>query len=90
MGCPLVATDVRGCRQVVDDGVTGYLVPVRDAPALANAVAVLAADGGARRRMGVAARAKARREFDEQRVIDLTLAVYERLLATRRREVAAA
>ena len=40
--------------------------------------------------MGAAARVKARREFDQQRVIDLTLSVYERLLGTRRPEVAAA
>lgn len=82
MGCPVVATDVRGCRQVVDDGVTGVLVPVRDAPALAAAIAALAADPARRRRMGAEARDKARRDFDQQRVIDLTLGVYERLLPT--------
>jgi glycosyltransferase involved in cell wall biosynthesis len=79
MGCPVVATDVRGCRQVVDDGVTGALVPVRDAAALASAVESLAADPKRRRRMGAAASDKARREFDQQRVIDLTLDVYARL-----------
>jgi glycosyltransferase involved in cell wall biosynthesis len=80
MGCPVVATDVRGCRQVVDDGITGLLVPVRDAAALAAAVGQLAADEPRRRRMGEAGRAKARRDFDQQRVIDITLAVYDRLL----------
>jgi glycosyltransferase involved in cell wall biosynthesis len=90
MGCPLIVTDVRGCRQVVDDGVTGSLVPVRDAAAIAEAVTALARDRDTRLRMGAAARVKARREFDQQRVIDLTLSVYERLLGTRRPEVAAA
>ncbi len=38
MGLPVIATDIRGCRQVVDDGVNGLLVPVRDPSALAGAV----------------------------------------------------
>jgi len=80
MGLPIVATDIRGCRQVVDDGVTGRLVPVRDAGALARAVRELAADPALRGRMGDAGREKALREFDQQRVIDITLGVYEELL----------
>lgn len=84
MGLPIVATDIRGCRQVVDHDVTGLLVPVRDPAVLAAAVARLAGDEEARRRMGSAAAAKARREFDQRRVIDITLATYERLLARRR------
>ena len=55
----IVATDIRGCRQVVDDGVTGRLVPRRDAHALADAIDALAADRGLRTRMGAAALAKA-------------------------------
>jgi glycosyltransferase involved in cell wall biosynthesis len=82
MGLPIVATDIRGCRQVVEHGVTGLLVPLGDAGALADAVARLAADGQERRRMGRAARAKAKAEFDQQRVIDTTLAVYARLRAS--------
>jgi glycosyltransferase involved in cell wall biosynthesis len=80
MGLPVVATDVRGCRQVVDDGVTGLLVPVRDAPALAAAVRALAAAPGLRSDMSGSARAKARRQFDQAHVIDTTLSVYSRLL----------
>jgi glycosyltransferase involved in cell wall biosynthesis len=80
MGLPVVATDVRGCRQVVDDGTTGLLVPVRDAPALAAAIRTLAASPDVRSRMSAAALAKARREFDQARVIDLTLSTYSRLL----------
>ena len=70
-------------RQVVDDGRTGRLVPVRDIDALADAIGALATDAGLRRSLGEAARVKARREFDQQRVIDTTLAVYEGLLARR-------
>lgn len=83
MGLPIVATDIRGCREVVDDGVTGTLVPVGDAPALAQAIAQLAGDAARRHQMGEAARKRAEAEFDQQRVIDLTLGVYDRLLAGR-------
>lgn len=80
MGLAIVATNVRGCRQVVDDGVNGRLVPVKDARALGGAIAELVADPSMRAAMGRAGRDKARREFDQQQVIDLTLSTYERLL----------
>jgi glycosyltransferase involved in cell wall biosynthesis len=80
MGVPVVATDIRGCRQVVDDGVTGMLVPVRDSGALAAAIEQLAREPETRARMGAAARRKAQRDFDQQQVIDTTLDVYEQLL----------
>jgi glycosyltransferase involved in cell wall biosynthesis len=80
MGLPIVATDVRGCRQVVEPGVTGLLVPPRDPRALADAIAELAVDPERRCRMGAAGRQKAIREFDQQRCIDVTLSTYRRLL----------
>jgi len=79
MGLPVIATDIRGCRQVVDDGVTGVLVPVRDPAALALAVERLADDEGVRLTMGAAARAKAVAEFDQDLVIRRTLEAYGRL-----------
>lgn len=85
MGVPAIVTDIRGCRQVVDDGVTGLMVPVRDPAALAGAIVRLAADEPLRRRMGAAARAKSGRDFDDRRVIETTLAVYEQLLGPPRR-----
>jgi glycosyltransferase involved in cell wall biosynthesis len=84
MGLPVIATNIRGCRQVVDDGRTGRLVPARDADALARAIEELAGDAELRRRLGAAGLAKARREFDQQRVIDTTLRVYDELLARHR------
>jgi glycosyltransferase involved in cell wall biosynthesis len=81
MGLPAIVTDIRGCRQVVDQDVTGLRVPARDAGALEAAVVALAQDPERRRAMGAAARAKARSEFDVQRSIDITLATYRRLLA---------
>jgi glycosyltransferase involved in cell wall biosynthesis len=80
MGLPVVATDIRGCRQVVDHGRTGLLVPVRDAEALAGAVASLAERHELREAMGRAAIAKAREEFDQRRCIERTLDVYRRQL----------
>jgi glycosyltransferase involved in cell wall biosynthesis len=84
-GLPVIATDVRGCRQAVDDGVTGLLVPVRDAGALAGAIEKLAGDPDQRRAMGRAGRGKAEAEFDDRRVVETTMAVYERLLERRHR-----
>jgi ribosomal protein S18 acetylase RimI-like enzyme len=81
MGLPIVATDIRGCRQVVADGETGVLVPPRDPVALTAAIRGLVDDPARRRAMGRAARARAVRHFDQQRQIDLSLEVYERLLA---------
>ena len=78
-GLPVVATDIRGCRQVVDHGTTGILVPPRDAGALAAAVADLVADAGRRSVLGAAGRAKAEAEFDQADVIAAVLATYARL-----------
>ena len=77
MGLPIVATNIRGCRQVVDHGSTGLLVEPHDARQLADALQRLTENEGERAGMALAARAKARAEFDHQRCIDLTLDVYE-------------
>lgn len=84
MGLPLVATDVRGCREVVDHGQTGLLVPPRDPASLAAAIARLASDPSLRRSMGECSSDKAWHEFDQKHVIDITLATYEQLLAQKR------
>lgn len=77
---PLVTTDVPGCREVVTDGVDGLLVPVRNADALADAIARLHDDPVLAARLGQAARTKALAEFDETIVIARTIAVYRELL----------
>lgn len=81
MGLPVVATDVRGCRQVVADGVTGRLVAARSADALAAAIANLVEHAELRAQMGAAARQRALSDFDQQQVIDHTLRTYADLLA---------
>jgi len=80
MGLPVVATDIRGCRQVVDDGVNGHLVRPRDSFALAEALADLASNEYLRTKMGAAGREKAASDFDQRRCIDITLGVYDELL----------
>jgi glycosyltransferase involved in cell wall biosynthesis len=80
MELPIVATDIRGCRQVVEHGATGLLVPLRDPTALSHAVAWLAGEPELRSMMGRRGGDKARREFDQRRIIATTLALYEELL----------
>ena len=82
MGLPVVATDIRGCRQTVEDGVNGFLVPLRDARALGERLLELLGDEAMRRRFGAAGRAKAEREFDEQAVFRRIVAAYERMRPT--------
>ncbi|MGH9236139.1 MAG: glycosyltransferase [Acidimicrobiales bacterium] len=83
-GLPVIATDVRGCRQVVDHDVTGLLVPVRDAAALTAAITALGDDPERRRRMGGAAVERARASFDERRVVDIVLDTYRRVAGRKR------
>ena len=80
MGLPCVVTDVRGCRQTVDDGVTGFVVPVRSPELLAEAIYKLVESEPLRRSLGAGARKKAVAEFDERTVITRILAAYDRLL----------
>jgi glycosyltransferase involved in cell wall biosynthesis len=75
-GLPIVATDIRGCRQVVDDGVTGLLCRVGDADSLRATLSRLIDDPDLRRSMGAAARRKAVADFDERRVVSRVLECY--------------
>jgi glycosyltransferase involved in cell wall biosynthesis len=79
MGLPVVATDIRGCRQVVDHGCNGLLVPVRDATALAAALRALGDDPERRGAMGATARAIAEERFDEREVVRRVMDTYRRV-----------
>ena len=78
-GLPIVTTNVPGCREVVADGVNGFLVPVRDSAALAKAIGKILEDPALAARMGSAGRAKALSEFDERLVFEKTVDVYREL-----------
>jgi glycosyltransferase involved in cell wall biosynthesis len=75
-GLPIVTTDAPGCREVVTDGVTGLLVPVRDADALAAALKKLIDNADLRRCMGEGLRLRAENEFSQDKIIAQTLSVY--------------
>jgi glycosyltransferase involved in cell wall biosynthesis len=67
----LIAADSPGSRDIVDDGVNGFLCRPRDAEDLATKMrAMLSLDAVSRTRMGEAGREKVCREFDERIVID--------------------
>lgn len=70
----VVTNDVPGCRQCVEDGVTGLLVPRGDVAALAAAMLDLTQDPARATRMGQAARALAEHRFDARTVAEQTLA----------------
>jgi len=71
-----VATGVGGLRDLVVDGETGIVVPVRDSAALRGALQHLLADRKLRRRLGSAGRERARQQFSWDAVTDATLAAY--------------
>ncbi|MGN6112256.1 MAG: glycosyltransferase family 4 protein [Luteimonas sp.] len=75
-GLALISTDMPGCRDAVIHGHTGILIPPRDAEALAVAIASLDDDRARAHSMGVAARERARLEFDERMVNARTIEVY--------------
>lgn len=67
---PIVATDRAGCRETVDDGVSGYVIPIKDAQALTDAVErFLALSWEQKRDMGRAGREKMERQFDRKLVV---------------------
>jgi glycosyltransferase involved in cell wall biosynthesis len=79
-GRPVVTTDHPGCRDAVEPGVTGVLVPVRNAQALAIAIQDLLDDPDKCAAMGRAGRDLAERAFDVKQVVDAHLQIYEELM----------
>lgn len=76
MARPLIAADVPGCREVVEDGVNGYLCAARDARSLAEAMRRLGElPASERRSMGEAARRKVQAGFSEELVVRAYLEV---------------
>ena len=79
-GRACVTTDVPGCRSVVEDGVTGLVVPARDADRLAAALGRLLEDAPLRHRMAENGRRLAVERFSKDIVTQQIFAVYESLL----------
>lgn len=81
VGRPIVTTNSIGCKDVVDDGVNGFLIPIKDSQALAEKLRILIEDGDLRERMGKASRAKAEQEFSLENVVKKHLEIYNKLLS---------
>ena len=79
-GRPIIATNVPGCREVVRDGVEGFLVPRGDVGGAVERLVRLAADPGLRVRLGAAAHRRFKERFTEDAVKAAVEAVYRQLL----------
>lgn len=79
-GRAVITTDVPGCRDAITPGVTGILVPAKDAKSLAAAVSTLCENDQLRKQLGAAGRKLAEEEFDIKSVINVHLSIYEELL----------
>jgi len=81
MGKPIITTDAPGCREVVEDGKNGFLVPVKDVEALTNAmIKFIELTEEERQEMGHYSREKAIREFDEKIIVKKYIEVIEEVL----------
>jgi glycosyltransferase involved in cell wall biosynthesis len=78
-GCAIVTTDIAGCREVVRDGVTGWLVPIRDAAALATALREAIERPELRQQYGASVRELVAAVFSMDSVITDTVAIYREL-----------
>jgi len=76
VGRPIVTTRSIGCKDVVDDGVNGFLIPVKESKPLAEKLSILFEDKELRVRMGKASREKAEREFSIEQVVKKHLEIY--------------
>lgn len=81
-GRPAITTDTIGCREVIEDGVSGFVVPLCDAEAIADALEKLVSDPALRRRMGSAARERTERMFADTIIADKTMEFYHQALAS--------
>ena len=69
MGKPVIATNSEHCRGTVEEGKNGFLVPIRDSRALADAIDAVVSDDTLREKLGSYSREKAVRDFDERLIV---------------------
>jgi glycosyltransferase involved in cell wall biosynthesis len=80
-GVAAITTNLPGCREAVEAGITGVLVPPRDPARLCAEIGALVSDIGRLHSMGRAARRLAEERFDIRRITDAQLALYDELIA---------
>ena len=83
LGLPVIASAVGGIRDVVEDGVSGLLVPPGDPVRLSDAIALLRDDRDLALRLGDAGRERVRSAFSADGMVDQHISVYRELLAAR-------
>ena len=76
---PIVTTDTVGCRDVVQDGVNGFLVPIKNSKALASAILKLIKDKNLRARMGKESYKLALSKFSSRIIISQTMDIYNEM-----------
>ena len=79
-GRAVITTDVPGCRDAIEDGLTGFLVPVRNSEALAEKIRILLNNPLLCRKMGKAGRSRAEEVFDINKVVAKHIEIYAELL----------
>lgn len=77
IGRPIITTDVPGCREVVQDGVTGILVPLKDVTALKEAILLMIENAPLRQQYGDAGRKRVEQKFSDTFIHAQTLRIYE-------------
>ena len=80
MAKPIVATNAPGCKEVVENGKNGFLVPVKDYKSLAEKIEILIKDKNLREKFGRYSRIKAVNEFDIKKVVKAYLKIYDEVL----------
>ncbi len=78
-GLPLVATDIAGCKTVVQEGENGFIVPLQDTDALTTALVRLAEDKELRLRFGSASRRLVEERFSEEQITSQYVDVYRQM-----------
>ncbi|MBN1353998.1 MAG: glycosyltransferase family 4 protein [Candidatus Omnitrophica bacterium] len=79
-GKPMIVTNSGGMPEVIQDGINGYVVPIRDYEALANKITMLLGDENIKKRVGITGRKIAELRFTKEIMAENNLKVYYKLL----------
>jgi glycosyltransferase involved in cell wall biosynthesis len=79
-GLPVVSFDVGGASDVIDDGVNGFLVPLKDYEMLASRIIYLLQDMNTLKSMGAEARRKVEDQFNLSKRIDAIMSIYQKTI----------